>query len=112
MIKHPDRFDCPHALIDYNPFREYGLIVHDGGTAVAVIDYCPWCGAARAGPADSSVSGANLASASAIPGQARIQGILLNPAPATIKALLSGLFVCRLDASGRFYPLCVVFPGA
>ena len=44
--QHPDRFDCPDALLDYNPrFREYGLIVHDCGTAVAVIDYCPGCGA-------------------------------------------------------------------
>jgi hypothetical protein len=44
--QHPDRFDCPDALLDYNPrFREYGLIVHDGDAAVVVIDYCPWCGA-------------------------------------------------------------------
>ena len=30
---HPDRFDCPDALVGYWPtLREYGLIVHDGGT--------------------------------------------------------------------------------
>ncbi|HXQ86113.1 MAG TPA: hypothetical protein VN746_05515 [Gaiella sp.] len=43
---HPDRFDCPDALVGYWPtLREYGLIVHDGGTSMIVIAYCPWCGA-------------------------------------------------------------------
>lgn len=43
--EHPSRFDCPDALIDYNDrFDEYGLIVHDGGSPVVVIQYCPWCG--------------------------------------------------------------------
>lgn len=43
---HPDPFDCPDALIAYSPkFDEYGIIVHDGGTAVSHIDFCPWCGA-------------------------------------------------------------------
>lgn len=44
--QHPDRFDCPDALIHYSPqFREYGLIIHDGGESWMAIDYCPWCGA-------------------------------------------------------------------
>ena len=43
--KHPDRFDCPDCLLDYSPkFREYGLIVHDGGSACSIIKFCPWCG--------------------------------------------------------------------
>jgi hypothetical protein len=43
--QHPDRFDCPDCLVQYSPqFREYGLIVHDGGTAVCSISFCPWCG--------------------------------------------------------------------
>jgi hypothetical protein len=43
--QHPDRFACPDCLIHYSPkFREYGLIVHDGGTSFIVIRYCPWCG--------------------------------------------------------------------
>ena len=43
--RHPDRFDCPDALVDYNAkLREYGLIIHDGGTSVIAIAYCPWCG--------------------------------------------------------------------
>ena len=25
-------------------FDEYGLIVHDGGTSVIAIKFCPWCG--------------------------------------------------------------------
>ena len=44
--RHPDRHDCPGCLVAYSPrFREYGLIVHDGGTAVCGIRHCPWCGA-------------------------------------------------------------------
>jgi hypothetical protein len=43
--QHPDRYDCPDMLIGYTPkYREYGLIVHDGGHSTAVIEYCPWCG--------------------------------------------------------------------
>ena len=43
--KHPDRYDCPDCLIHYAPrFREYGLIIHDGGTASSRIRFCPWCG--------------------------------------------------------------------
>jgi hypothetical protein len=44
--QHPDRFDCPDCLVHYWPeLREYGLIVHDGGSSVIVIRFCPWCGA-------------------------------------------------------------------
>jgi hypothetical protein len=33
------------GLVHYSEkFDEYGIIVHNGGTAVAVIAYCPWCG--------------------------------------------------------------------
>jgi len=43
--QHPDRFDCPDCLIYYSPrFNEYGLIVHDGGSAYSRIRVCPWCG--------------------------------------------------------------------
>ncbi|GAA5039126.1 hypothetical protein HNP84_003491 [Thermocatellispora tengchongensis] len=42
---HEDAFDCPDALVSFNArSQEYGLIVHDGGTSVIVIDFCPWCG--------------------------------------------------------------------
>jgi hypothetical protein len=44
--QHPDRFDCPDALVTYSEkLDEYGLIVHDGGSAYVVIAYCPWCAA-------------------------------------------------------------------
>ena len=43
--QHPDRYDCPDALVDYSArLRQYGLIVHDGGHSVITIEYCPWCG--------------------------------------------------------------------
>ena len=44
--QHADRFACPDCLVQYWPMlREYGLIVHDGGSSVIVIRFCPWCGA-------------------------------------------------------------------
>jgi hypothetical protein len=43
---HADRYDCSDALISFTAkFREYGLIIHDGGTSSIIISYCPWCGA-------------------------------------------------------------------
>jgi hypothetical protein len=43
--QHPDSFDCPDSLIHYSPeFDEYGLVIHDGGSSVQAINYCPWCG--------------------------------------------------------------------
>jgi hypothetical protein len=41
--RHPDRTDCPDALISFDS-RGYGLMVHDGGSASITIIYCPWCG--------------------------------------------------------------------
>ena len=43
---HPELADCPDALIAYWPkFDEYGIRVHDGGSSVSTIEFCPWCGA-------------------------------------------------------------------
>jgi hypothetical protein len=43
--QHPDRFDCPDCLIEYSPrFREFGMMIHDGGASSLNIYYCPWCG--------------------------------------------------------------------
>jgi len=42
---HEDPFDCPDALVMFDArFQEYGLIIHDGGTSVVGIAFCPWCG--------------------------------------------------------------------
>lgn len=39
-------FACPDMVVSYSPaFREYGLIIHDGGPSSITIAYCPWCGA-------------------------------------------------------------------
>ncbi len=40
---HGDRFACPDALIQ-SVNGGYGLIVHDGGSSVIEISFCPWCG--------------------------------------------------------------------
>ena len=43
--QHPDPFDCADALVYYSArLREYGLIVHDGGSSCILIQHCPWCG--------------------------------------------------------------------
>ncbi|GJM19338.1 MAG: hypothetical protein DHS20C14_15510 [Phycisphaeraceae bacterium] len=43
---HADPYECPDTTFHYNPrFREHGIIVHDGGTSMIVIEYCPFCGA-------------------------------------------------------------------
>lgn len=42
---HADPYECPDNLVMYvEKFDEYGLIVHDGGTAKMAINFCPWCG--------------------------------------------------------------------
>jgi hypothetical protein len=43
--QHDDPFDCPDSLICYIPkFDEYGIIIHNGGSAFSQIQYCPFCG--------------------------------------------------------------------
>jgi hypothetical protein len=41
--QHPDRFECPDALIVKNE-SDYGIIIHNGGESYAQINFCPWCG--------------------------------------------------------------------
>ena len=47
---HDDMSQCPDSLVARFSSRDYGLRVHDGGTAVMPIDYCPWCGTRLIGP--------------------------------------------------------------
>jgi hypothetical protein len=43
---HPNRWDCPDCLVAHSPRTgEFGLMIHDGGTASVQIHFCPWCGA-------------------------------------------------------------------
>jgi hypothetical protein len=42
---HQDRADCPDCLIGYSADNDcYGILVHDGGSSMIAIDFCPWCG--------------------------------------------------------------------
>jgi hypothetical protein len=42
---HASPFECPDNIIYYSSmFREYGIIIHDGGQSYITITYCPWCG--------------------------------------------------------------------
>lgn len=40
---HEERSSCPDALIG-RVGEGYGIIVHDGGSSVIEIAFCPWCG--------------------------------------------------------------------
>jgi hypothetical protein len=40
---HQHRHDCPDALIG-RAGDGYGIYVHDGGSSVITIQFCPWCG--------------------------------------------------------------------
>ena len=43
--KHADLFECPDILVAFIPkFQEYGLVIHDGGSSMIGIAFCPWCG--------------------------------------------------------------------
>jgi hypothetical protein len=49
--RRPGLRDQMDWLIDYSPqFREYGLIVHDGGCSSSRIRFCPWCGSRLPAP--------------------------------------------------------------
>ena len=40
-----DRSLSPDALVAYiAKFDEYGINVHDGGSSMVQIEFCPWCG--------------------------------------------------------------------
>jgi hypothetical protein len=42
---HPNQWECPDCLVSYSPkSKQYGLIIHDGGTSFSAIQFCPWCG--------------------------------------------------------------------
>lgn len=44
--EHPRRYQCPDSLVNYwAGSHTYGLMVHDGGTSIMEINFCPWCGA-------------------------------------------------------------------
>lgn len=43
--RHIDRSQCPDVLVGYlSKFNEYGILVHDGGSSIVEIQFCPWCG--------------------------------------------------------------------
>jgi hypothetical protein len=41
---HPERFGCGDVLMHRASDGAYGIIVQDGGSSVARILVCPWCG--------------------------------------------------------------------
>jgi hypothetical protein len=43
---HADEYACGDIVVVYEPDRNaFGLPVHDGGTSMVEITFCPWCGA-------------------------------------------------------------------
>lgn len=39
-----DYIECADNVIAYLGRGKYGLLIHDGGSSVYSINYCPWCG--------------------------------------------------------------------
>ena len=37
-------YECGDNVVAYLGKNKYGLIIHDGGSSVYEIQYCPWCG--------------------------------------------------------------------
>jgi hypothetical protein len=58
------RFDCPDAPIAVMK-GGYGMIVHDGGSSVIEINFCPWCGSKLPGMGSTSDSEDPVGQASA-----------------------------------------------
>ncbi|MEJ2459563.1 MAG: hypothetical protein P8Y58_16035 [Novosphingobium sp.] len=53
--EHPDRSGCPDCLIGYHTSSGlYGILIHDGGSSMAAINYCPWCGTQLPAPDDDN----------------------------------------------------------
>lgn len=43
--EHKDPFECPDNLVCYDKkYKEFGIIIHDGGHSYQAINFCPWCG--------------------------------------------------------------------
>lgn len=40
---HASRRECPDTILDECDLG-WGIPVHDGGSSVILISYCPWCG--------------------------------------------------------------------
>ena len=41
---HPSLEDCPDSIIGFFASTgDYGLRIHDGGSSLLIIDFCPWC---------------------------------------------------------------------
>ena len=67
----PDPASDPDSLIGYfGSTGDYGIRIHDGGTSMIVIDFCPWC-RTRLRPKDRSalVRSGRLTSEALAPGQ-------------------------------------------
>jgi tryptophan synthase alpha chain len=42
---HETRADCGDCIVEYWPSQDrYGILIHDGGSSMVAIAFCPWCG--------------------------------------------------------------------
>lgn len=42
--RHPVSSQCPDVLVGRLSNGKFGLMIHDGGSSVLEIGFCPWCG--------------------------------------------------------------------
>jgi len=56
--QHPNREDCPDAIVSFAPqSKSYGIYIHDGGSSSIAISFCPWCGTRLSGRPPASKRG-------------------------------------------------------
>lgn len=39
-----DVFGCPDQLVGKFRDGRYGILIHDGGSSMSIINFCPYCG--------------------------------------------------------------------
>jgi len=42
--QHSDPYDCADAILVEQKVHGFGIPIHDGGSSMIKISFCPWCG--------------------------------------------------------------------
>ena len=67
--------ECPDFIVGYfQSTRDFGLRIHDGGTSMILIDFCPWCRTQLRPDSRSQLVRAGRLTAEALPEGVRPRG--------------------------------------
>lgn len=105
-----DPINCPDQLIAHLPAsRVPGIRIHDGGTSLVVIAFCPWCGT-RIHPEDG-LPGKLLAGSSISRWATRHAPHFLKTQAMTDQNQTSHVRTLTWSEDGHFYAALPDFPG-